>query len=95
LGVVVLKYTYDADSRLLSRWSIAKGTTYYTNDVVGNLTHITYPASGSVSLTYDPMNRLSTMVDGVGTTTYGYTLRRGQTVERLHLISVGAAFSTV
>jgi YD repeat-containing protein len=37
-GTIILKYTYDADNRLLSRWSAAMGTTYYTNDAVGNLT---------------------------------------------------------
>src|SRR5262249_2572490 len=33
-GVEVLRYTYDAENRLSSRWSKAKGTTYYTNDAV-------------------------------------------------------------
>jgi YD repeat-containing protein len=41
------KYTYDASGRLLSRWSAAKGTTYYTNDAVGNLTYVKYPSSTS------------------------------------------------
>ncbi len=69
----VLSYTYDADSRLASRWSAAKGTTYYTNDALGNLTYIKYPASPSVSFQYDALNRLQKMVDAAGTNTYSYT----------------------
>jgi RHS repeat-associated protein len=72
-GTIVLKYQYDQDNRLLSRWSAAKGTTYYTNDAAGNLTYIKYPASPSVSFKYDPLNRLTNMVDAVGTTKYTYT----------------------
>jgi uncharacterized protein RhaS with RHS repeats len=44
------------------------GTTYYTNDPLGNLTYIAYPASPSVSFQYDPLNRVTSMVDAVGTT---------------------------
>jgi RHS repeat-associated protein len=72
-GTVILKYAYDANGRLLSRWSVAKGTTYYTNDAVGNVTYLDYPHSHSVSLAYDPLNRVTSMVDAVGTTAYAYT----------------------
>jgi RHS repeat-associated protein len=72
-GTVVLAYTYDAENRLLSRTSAEKGTTFYTNDAVGNLTFIQYPVSPSVSFQYDPLNRLTNMVDAVGTTVYSYT----------------------
>ena len=72
-GSVVLIYSYDAANRLLSRWSAAMGTTYYTNDAVGNLTYIKYPHSPSVSLQYDWLNRLTNMVDASGTTKYAYT----------------------
>jgi RHS repeat-associated protein len=72
-GAVVLKYTYDAENRLSSRWSAEKGTTYYTNDPVGNLTFVKYPVSPSVSFQYDPLNRVTNMVDAVGTTVYSYT----------------------
>ncbi len=71
-GVEVLRYTYDAQGRLASRWSKAKGTTYYTNDAVGNLTRINYPASPDVTLAYDPLNRLTNLVDAVGTTRFTY-----------------------
>jgi RHS repeat-associated protein len=72
-GVEILRYTYDAADRLVSRWSKAKGTTYYTNDPVGNLTYINYPGSPAVSYAYDPLDRLTNMVDAVGTTMYSYT----------------------
>jgi YD repeat-containing protein len=49
------------------------GTTYYTNDAVGNLTYLKYPSSPSVSFQYDSLNRLTNMVDAVGTTKYTYT----------------------
>jgi RHS repeat-associated protein len=39
---------------------------------VGNLTNIVYPVSSNVSLAYDALNRLTSMVDGVGTTVYSY-----------------------
>ena len=72
-GSVVLIYSYDGANRLLSRWSAAMGTTYYTNDAVGNLTYIKYPHSTSVSLQHDWLNRLTNMVDASGTTKYAYT----------------------
>ena len=72
-GTVILKYAYDADSRLLSRWSSAKGTTYYTNDSLGNLTYVKYPVSPSVSFQYDALNRRTLMIDRMGTTVYAYT----------------------
>jgi RHS repeat-associated protein len=72
-GTEILRYAYDAANRLTSRWSAEKGTTYYTNDAVGNLTFINYPNSADVSFAYDPLNRLTNMVDGVGTTIYTYT----------------------
>jgi YD repeat-containing protein len=59
---------------LTNRWSAAKGTTYYTNDAVGNLTYIKYPSSTRVSLQYDWLNRLISIVDAWGTTKYTYTL---------------------
>ncbi|HEX5218590.1 MAG TPA: hypothetical protein VFZ59_03395, partial [Verrucomicrobiae bacterium] len=72
LGAEVLRYTYDANSRLASRWSAAKGTTYYTNDAVGNVTKVNYPASVDITLQYDPLNRVTNMVDAAGTTAYTY-----------------------
>ncbi|HEV2455986.1 MAG TPA: RHS repeat-associated core domain-containing protein [Verrucomicrobiae bacterium] len=46
------------------------------NDAVGNLTNVNYSGgkvyTPSLSFAYDPMNRLISMVDAVGTTVYGY-----------------------
>lgn len=70
----ILRYTYDPNSRLTNRWSIAKGNTKYSFDAVGNLLTITYPVSGTVNFSYDALNRVTNMVDGVGTTAYTYTL---------------------
>ena len=51
----------------------AKSNAVYSYDNVGNLTSITYASSPAISLAYDPLNRLTNMVDAVGTTRYGYT----------------------
>jgi YD repeat-containing protein len=72
-GAEILRYYYDAASRLTARWSAAKGYTYYTNDALGNLTSINYPSSLDVRLQYDELNRLTKMVDGAGTNNYAYT----------------------
>ena len=72
-GTAILRYSYDTDNRLLSRWSAAKGTTYYTNDAVGNLTVVKYPVSPVITYAYDALNRVTNMVDEVGTNKYGYT----------------------
>ena len=71
-GNIVLVYHYDPDQRLTNRYSIVKGDTYYSHDSVGNLTNITYPVSPAISFAYDPLNRLTSMVDAVGTTDYGF-----------------------
>ena len=72
-GLTDFNYTYDAEDRLLSRKAGGVPITYYTNDAVGNLTYVKHPHSANVSLQYDPLNRLTNMVDGVGTTKYAYT----------------------
>jgi RHS repeat-associated protein len=58
---------------LTSRWSPAKGYTYYGYDDVGNLTSVNYPASPDISLTYDALNRVTSQVDAAGSTSYTYT----------------------
>lgn len=72
-GTEVLRFQYDLDSRLTNRWSKAKGSTVYTYDAVGNLTFINHPSSADVTFAYDPLNRLTNMVDGIGTTAFSYT----------------------
>src|SRR6266511_1095714 len=44
-GTEVLRYQYDANNRLTNRWSVAKGSTAYSYDKVGNLTSVNYPVS--------------------------------------------------
>jgi YD repeat-containing protein len=69
----ILKYQYDADNRLTNRWSFAKNNTGYGYDNVGNLTGVTYPVSAPLWFSYDAMNRMISMTDGIGTTTFTYT----------------------
>ena len=71
-AVEILRYKYDRDSRLTNRWSKAKGDTFYTYDNTGNLTFINYPVSPDITLQYDALNRLTNMVDAVGTTAFTY-----------------------
>ena len=49
------------------------GTNSYTFDPIGNLTNIIYPGNIPVSYAYDGLNRLTNMVDAVGTTKFNYT----------------------
>ncbi|MGA2751118.1 MAG: hypothetical protein ABSG59_20310, partial [Verrucomicrobiota bacterium] len=79
-GTNILSYQYDADSRLTNRWSIARGNTVYGYDAVGNLTGVTYPSNSvsyptnhPLSFSYDNINELTSMSDGVGTTAFTYT----------------------
>jgi RHS repeat-associated protein len=69
-GQAVFRYTYDAGGRLSTRWTPEKGTTTYRYDPVGNLTNLDYPSSADLTLTYDAVNRLTNLVDAVGTTRY-------------------------
>jgi YD repeat-containing protein len=70
-GNLLFVYKYDPDSRLTNRWSAAKGSTSYAYDAVGNLKSVVYPVSPAITLSYDALNRLMTLVDAVGTTVYG------------------------
>jgi YD repeat-containing protein len=58
-----------ARSQVACGWLEGRG---YRYDSVGSLTNIVYPVSSNISLAYDGLNRLTNMVDAVGTTTYGY-----------------------
>ena len=70
----VFRYKYDADARLTNRWTLAKGDTFYGYDSIGNLTGVNYPGTVmDISLQYDPLDRLTNMVDAVGTTKFDYT----------------------
>lgn len=72
-GASILRFKYDQDGRLTNRWSAAKGDTFYTLDKSGNITQITYPSSPNVSYSYDALNRLTNMLDAVGTSDFSYT----------------------
>ncbi len=67
---------YDPDNRLTNRYTLAKGTTVYRYDKVGNLTNVDYSGGTvtmpSVFLAYDVLNRLTNMVTA-GTFTNSYT----------------------
>ncbi len=70
-------YGYDANHRLTSRkfWSSPSvfQETIYGYDANANLLTVDYPAGTTdISYTYDPLDRLSQMVDAVGTTIYTY-----------------------
>ena len=71
-GNLVLVGQFDADNRMTNRWTPAKGSTAYSFDAVGNLTHVAYPVSPAISLSYDVLNRLTNMIDAVGDTAYSY-----------------------
>lgn len=71
-GTSIFAYQYDDDNRLTNRWTPAKGHTIYAYDAVGNLTNVVYTISPKISLAYDADNRLTSMVDGIGTTAYNY-----------------------
>jgi len=68
------RFAYNANGWMTNRWTPEKGNTAYKIDAVGNLTNVFYVGqASSLSLTYDPLNHLRTMLDAVGTTTFTYT----------------------
>jgi RHS repeat-associated protein len=72
-GTSILQYKYDADNRLTNRWSLGKSNAVYAYDAVGSLTGVTYHTNHSLSFSYDAIEQLTTMSDGIGTTTFTYT----------------------
>lgn len=66
------RYGYNVNGWLTSRWTPEKGNTTYAYDNVGNLKSIAYPQQTN-SFAYDALNRLTNMVDAVGTTAFSYT----------------------
>ncbi|MDB6016692.1 MAG: putative rhs-related protein [Pedosphaera sp.] len=71
-GTEIFRYRYDANGRLTNRWSVAKGNTGYGYDPLGNLTSVVY-SNATVAWSYDGVNRMTNMVDGAGTTSFGWT----------------------
>jgi RHS repeat-associated protein len=72
LGTNVFVYRYDANNRLIYRWTPVKGDTGYTNDPNGNITLVNYSNSTDIVMNYDALNRLTNMVDAVGTNRYSF-----------------------
>ena len=71
-------YSYYADGSLNSRRYYSNATTYqetlYTYDNNGNVTLVNYPSGTTdIALIYDANNRVTSMTDAAGTTTYTYT----------------------
>jgi RHS repeat-associated protein len=72
LGAVVFRYAYDPNNRLTNRWTPAKGDTRYRYNQLGLLTNVDYAVSPDLVLGYDALNRLTSMSDASGATSYGY-----------------------
>ena len=70
----VLRYAYHANGWLTNRWIKEKGNTAYAYNAAGNLTQVQYPTTtnGNITLSYDALSRVTSMLDGVGTTGYTY-----------------------
>jgi RHS repeat-associated protein len=68
-------FAYDELNRLTGLTNPLNQTVAYQYDAAGNRTRITYPDTSSVTYIYDVLNRLSTVVDTLGSTTYNYNAR--------------------
>ena len=71
------RFYYDANGELTNRWTPGTTNTTYAYDSLGNRKSISYPGAANptagISFAYDVLNRLTNMVDGVGTTSWTYT----------------------
>lgn len=76
-GITNFIYQYDAEDRLVNRWTPAKGSTVYRYDPLGNLTNVDHSGgtvyTPSYSFSYDFLNRLTNMLDGIGQTAFAWT----------------------
>jgi RHS repeat-associated protein len=71
-GVLVKTNGYNANGWLTAQWTAAKGKTTFGHDANGNLTTIVQPNSGTISYTYDALDRLASFTSGIGASTLGY-----------------------
>ena len=71
-GIEVSTNGYDANGRLTAHWTPAKQLTHYTYDANGNPLTTAYSDSTGVTATYDELNRIKSMDDTVGSSTFGY-----------------------
>ncbi len=70
-----VSYTYDSAERLATETQIDGTVLSYQYDRMGNKTQLTVNHKGEETITrytYDGLNRLSTVIDATGTTTYSY-----------------------
>ena len=72
-GTEILRYRYDANDRLTNRWSREKLETYFTYYNDGTLSNINYTASPDLTFSYDALGRPTTMIDGLGTSSFTYS----------------------
>jgi RHS repeat-associated protein len=68
----MFRYAYNANGWLTNRWVPPGTNTVYAYDAVGNLTSINYSNNTDLTLSYDGNNRLTNMVDALGTTRFTY-----------------------
>ena len=68
----IFRFAYDLNGRTTNRWTPEFGNTAYARDPLGNLTNIVYPLS-AIGYSYDGLNRVTNMLDQVGTTIFSYT----------------------
>lgn len=77
-------YSYDVRNRLIREQRSDGITMAYTYDKVGNRTEVSVNNNGTVTsrvnYTYDTLNRLKSVVDGSGTTTYAYDENGNMTI---------------
>ena len=76
LGVEAARFTYDAQGRVTNRWTVEKGDVALGYDDAGNVSAIDFAGTAlnpDIRYDYDSANRLTNMVDEVGTTGFGYT----------------------
>lgn len=71
-GATVWTNGFNANGWLTARWTAFKGLTQYGYDTVGNVTSVNYPVSPDLTLQYDALNRLTNLVDAVGTSRFTY-----------------------
>jgi RHS repeat-associated protein len=68
----VQRYSYNANGWLTNMWTPEHTNTGYFYDSVGNRTSIVYPEQ-TVQFAFDELNRLTNMVDSVGTSAFKYS----------------------
>jgi RHS repeat-associated protein len=74
LGREVFHVIRDPNGQVTNRYTPQYGNTSYLTDPAGNVTNILYSSSTpSVALAFDPLNRLTNMIDAVGVTRFTWT----------------------